>query len=309
VVLGLVMAVVLFAVSYGRIELVREVPFGETYRSNVDRPAAERALLRSLSDRVQILRVHGFVFFGSANGLLERVRKRAEEGGLRYLVLDLQRASGVDASAAVALAKVSHVAEASGFELVLAGASDDVRSRLERGGVVEAPGVVSFAPDLDRGLQRCEDGLLEEAGAVAADPAAGNGVVVGMPPGLMPYVERISLPEGAVLIRQDEPPDDVFVLASGSLRVELVTPEGRRMRMRTVLPGVVVGEVAMYLGVPRTADVVAEVPSEVLRLGRASIERLESEDPELAAALHRWLATTLAVRLGDTMRVFDALLD
>jgi SulP family sulfate permease len=65
----------------------------------------------------------------------------------------------------------------------------------------------------------------------------------------------------------------------------------------------------MYLGVPRTADVVADEPSEVLRLGRASIERLEAEDPELAAALHRWLATTLALRLGDTMRVFDALLD
>ena len=38
VVIGLVLAVVLFAVSYGRIELVREVAFGETYRSNVDRP-------------------------------------------------------------------------------------------------------------------------------------------------------------------------------------------------------------------------------------------------------------------------------
>ena len=42
VVLGLVLAVVLFAVNYGRIELVREVPFGETYHSNVDRPPAER---------------------------------------------------------------------------------------------------------------------------------------------------------------------------------------------------------------------------------------------------------------------------
>ena len=41
-VLGLVLAVVLFAVNYGRIELVREVAFGETYHSNVDRPAAER---------------------------------------------------------------------------------------------------------------------------------------------------------------------------------------------------------------------------------------------------------------------------
>ena len=55
VVIGLVLAVVLFAVNYGRIELVREVDFGETYRSNVDRPASERAELRTLSDRVQIL--------------------------------------------------------------------------------------------------------------------------------------------------------------------------------------------------------------------------------------------------------------
>ena len=46
VVIGLVLAVVLFVVNYGRVELVREVAFGETYRSNVDRPAAERAALR-----------------------------------------------------------------------------------------------------------------------------------------------------------------------------------------------------------------------------------------------------------------------
>ncbi len=46
VVLGLVLAVVLFAVNYGRIELVREVAFGDTYQSNVDRPPAARALLR-----------------------------------------------------------------------------------------------------------------------------------------------------------------------------------------------------------------------------------------------------------------------
>ena len=74
VVIGLVLAVMLFVISYGRIELVREVAFGETYRSNVDRPADERAELRGLSDRVQILRVSGFVFFGSTNRLLERIR-------------------------------------------------------------------------------------------------------------------------------------------------------------------------------------------------------------------------------------------
>jgi sulfate permease, SulP family len=72
---------------------------------------------------------------------------------------------------------------------------------------------------------------------------------------------------------------------------------------------VVVGEVAMYSGEPRTADVVAEGTSVVLRLARGSIEGIESDDPELAAALHRWLATTLAGRLGDSLKAFDALLD
>lgn len=112
-----------------------------------------------------------------------------------------------------------------------------------------------------------------------------------------------------MLIRQDEPSDDLFVLESGRLRVEVVTPEGRRMRLRTMCPGVVVGEVALYAGVPRTADVVAETPIVILRLSRASIEQMEAEEPELATALHRWLARTLAERLTDTRRAFAALLD
>ena len=130
-----------------------------------------------------------------------------------------------------------------------------------------------------------------------------------MPPGLERYTERESLSDGAVLIRQGESPDDVYVLENGRLRVETVTERGTRMRLRTLRPGVVVGEVAMYLGEPRTADVVAEGPTVVLRLGRGSIDRIEADDPELAAALHRWFATTLAGRLGDSLKAFDALLD
>jgi hypothetical protein len=47
----------------------------------------------------------------------------------------------------------------------------------------------------------------------------------------------------------------------------------------------------------------------VLRISRESIERLEAEEPELAAALHRWLAATMAERLTDRMRALDSLLD
>jgi SulP family sulfate permease len=309
VVIGLVMAVVLFAINYGRIELVHEVEFGDTFQSNVDRPPAERAALRRMGERVQILRVHGFVFFGSGSGLLERIRKRVETTPPRFLLLDLRQVTGVDASAVVSFVKVIHLAEANGFELVLAGASDPVRKQLGRGGVVATDGAVRFEPDLDRGLQRCEDVLLEEAQVERLLGASPGDALDSLPPGLRTYLERVSLAEGTVLIRQDAPPDDVFVLESGRLSVEIATPEGTRMRLRAVRPGVVVGEIALYTGVPRTADVVAEIPSVVLRLSRASIERMETADPALAAALHRWLASTLSERLTDTQRAVAALVD
>jgi SulP family sulfate permease len=310
VVIGLVLAVVLFAISYGRIELVREVAFGETYRSNVDRPAEERAELRDLADRVQILRLSGFAFFGSSNRLLERIRHRAETSPPRFLVIDLRRVTGVDSSAVVSFAKVMRLAEAHGFEVILTGASDAVRSQLARGGVVETHGLVRFEPDLDRGLQSCEDELLSAPGLI--DAKAGHPSRRGpdvLPPGLAEHLEHISLKEGDVLLHQDDPPGDVFVLESGRLGVEVKTPEGTRMRLRTLRPGVVVGEVTLYTGVARTADVVAEAPCVVLRISREAIGRLEVEEPELAAQLHRWLATTLAERLTDTLGAVDALLD
>ncbi|HEX6580697.1 MAG TPA: SulP family inorganic anion transporter [Actinomycetota bacterium] len=311
VVIGLVLAVVLFAISYGRIELVREVAFGETYRSNVDRPADERAELHGLSERVQILRVSGFVFFGSTNRLLERIRRRVEEATLpRFLVIDLRRVTGVDSSAVVSFVKVLRLAAASGIEVVFTGASDPVRAQLVRGGVDESEGLASFEPDLDRGLQRCEDALLSAPGRVEAKREHPTAVGPdGPPPGLAAHLERVSLPEGTVLLHKDDPPGDVYVLESGRLDVETVTPEGTRQRLQTLRPGVVVGEITLYTGVARTADVVAEAPSVVLRIGRESIERLEAEEPELAAALHRWLATTMALRLTDRMRALDSILD
>ncbi|HEU4527723.1 MAG TPA: SulP family inorganic anion transporter [Actinomycetota bacterium] len=311
VVLGLVLAVVLFAVSYGRTDLVREVAFGDTYRSNVDRPPAERTELRSLVDRVQILRVSGFLFFGSTSGLLERVRDRVRSSPLRFVVIDLRRVTGVDSSAVAALGKVLRLAQTHGFQIVLTGASVSVRAQLERGGVHETEdGAISFEPDLDRGLQRCEDALLGTGSETALAGADGDPALDGqVPPGIVPHLERISVPAGTVLIRQDEPPGDLYVLGSGRLAVETLTAEGTRIRLRTLRPGVVVGEIGLYTGTPRTADVVAETESVVMRFSAGAIARIEAEEPEVATALHRWLATTLADRLHETQKTFETLLE
>jgi sulfate permease, SulP family len=305
---GLVASGFLFAVNYSGVRLVRQVEFGTTYRSNVDRPQAERQALRALADKVLILRVNGFAFFGVASSLVERIRKRMEATPPRFLLVDLQRVTGMDSSVAMALRKVALLAKAHGVELVVSGASEAVRAKLTKGGVLPSDGIVSFEPDLDRGLQRVEDSLLQAMVPPVSPDGAGD-PLSGLPERLGTYLERLSIPEGTVLMRQAEPSDDLFVLESGRLKVEATTPEGTRIRLRSVSPGVVVGEIAMYLRGPRTADVVAETPCVVLRLSRSALERMEAEEPALAAALHRRLAGELAARVSDSVRVFDELMD
>jgi SulP family sulfate permease len=307
IVVGLVLAAVLFAVSYGRVDLVREGSFGDTYHSNVDRPAPERAALRAMRDRVQILRVSGFVFFGSTASMLRRIRAGAGFSPPRFLVIDLWRVIGMDASAVVAFSKAMRLAGSAGSELIITGASEPVRADLERGGVTEREGSVRFEPDLDRGLERCEEVLLGEARPPASDVLSPDGH--GPPTLLVPHMERVEVNEGAVLLRQEETHGDLFVLAEGRLSAETVTPHGRRVRLRILRPGAVVGELAFYTGAPRTADVVAETPCVLLRCSREQIERIEAEDPEAAIALHRWFATTIAGRLSETTHGLDALLD
>ena len=234
---------------------------------------------------------------------MHRVPERIEDR--RDLLIDLRRVTGVDASGVLALKKVAQTSVSNGTELIFTGGSERIRADLARGGLVPSDGV-RFVPDLDHGLERCEDGLL--AGSTAGDPDIPD-ALAGLPGAIRPLLERTSLDAGDVLIHQGDAPDDIFVVESGSLRVEVTAPDGTRMRVGTVRPGVLVGEVALYTASERTADVTAEVPSVVLRLRRASIERLEAEDPQAAAAVHRWLAAALATRLTDAQRVYSALLD
>ncbi len=313
VAVGLVLAVVLFVVTYSRTDLVHDVRSGATYRSQIDRPPSERDALASLGEGIRILRLRGFVFFGTANALLGRIRQLAEHGdpGVRFMVLDFRRVSGVDSSAVLAFQKVTQLAERHRFEIVFTAVPARVRKQLEQGGIDGDVRGLRFEPDLDHGLQWCEDALLGTSTLVDVGDLDGN--TTGMPPELasrlLPLMERLEVPAGSVLLQQDDPPKDVFVLESGRLRVEMRTRDGERVRLRTMRPGIVVGEVALYTGTSRTADVISETTSVVLRLSRSTLTRLRTEDPQLAADVHRWFATMLAQRLAEMLRMVDSLVD
>ncbi len=96
--------------------------------------------------------------------------------------------------------------------------------------------------------------------------------------------QRVTLAPGEAAVRQGDPGDALFVVASGALRV---VKDGRPLR--ELGRGAVFGEVALLDGAPRAATVEALTDAEVLRVPRSEFEGLLDESPEIARAVIRML--------------------
>src|SRR5438876_4206223 len=98
---------------------------------------------------------------------------------------------------------------------------------------------------------------------------------------LVPELEEVVLAPGDVLVRQGDPADALFIVASGQVRAELQGPDGTTA-LETIGAGKLIGEVALLGGDRRTATVRATSPTRVWRLSRQKLVRLLLSDPTFA---------------------------
>ena len=158
ILVGLVAAVVLFVVEYGRIDSVRQILGGEDYQSTFEVSDERRETLRRHGTAILVVQLQGFIFFGSSDRLRKRLEDRVVDD-LRTLIIDFRRVTGLNSSAVVSFFRLGQVAERRGFVLLLTGMSKAVERALSRGGL--APGDhVRFEPDINHGLVWSENRLI-----------------------------------------------------------------------------------------------------------------------------------------------------
>lgn len=301
VALGIFLAMVAFIVEYSRGTPIRRTHSGCEFASTVDRPPGERRALQARGQQVRIFELQRFLFFGTAHRLLEAVRERVADTdqGPRFVVLDFQHVTGLDASVASSFAKIGQLADARDFTLVLTGPSAHTRQLLRSSGLADARGTaVRVFSDLDHGVEWCEDQILTtvDAGSSVAAPAGEADGTLG---GLREHMASRSLPAGARLIEQGQSPDGLYYLDAGLLTAQVEHADGTIVRLRKMRPGVFVGELSLYAGARASASVVADEPSTVLFLSGDDLEQLDRDDPTMAVAFHRHIAALTSERLLD----------
>jgi sulfate permease, SulP family len=303
---GLIVSAVVFVLNYARLPVIRLNATGIERRSTVDRASECVKYLSSHGGKIQIVQLQGYLFFGTADRVVNIIRKRVvgiDEQPLRFVLLDFHHVSGADSAAITCFVKILRLVRPAGVTVVFTHLHEDIERQLVLAGNRAAANELVLMPDLDGALEMAEESILSERGETGSDKTLLHhlGAIVGEHPRLPDLINamtrQVMQPE-AVLIRQGEKADDLYFLASGRVRVQVALPSGRTLRLRSMLAGAIVGEVAFYLRQVRTADVIVDMPSVVYQLKAADLAALEGSDAELAALAHRIMATTLSEKLA-----------
>ncbi len=318
--IGIIGGVMIFVFNYSRVDVVKHAASGADYHSNVERDPRTHEFLSRHGGRILVLRLQGFIFFGTAHRIYNVMRQRLQDthaDPLAFVLLDFRSVPGVDSSTAASFFKMKHLAEKNGFVIVLSNLGNEVAVQLEKLGALNSNGdPVRVFADIDRGLEWCENRLLELCGADSIGIHGDIGRILEgslaerrKAAALKNYLEEQVVPKGTTIIKQGDPSNDLFFVESGRVAIQLEIPGRTPVRLRSMGPGTVVGEVALYLRLPRSASVVAEEDSTLYRLTGASLEKMRRNDAALAAAFNEFIVRMLAGRLVDANKMLRAMME
>ena len=113
---------------------------------------------------------------------------------------------------------------------------------------------------------------------------------------LADFLELQQILQHTEVVRQGEPGDAMFLILGGELRARTMI-DGRETILTTFGPGDFFGEMSLFDQGPRSADVVANVDSALLRLSTSAFERLTREMPSLTTPFLQATARTLSARI------------
>jgi len=121
---------------------------------------------------------------------------------------------------------------------------------------------------------------------------------------LASYLEIQDVPQWTVLFKQGDGSDSMFMVMSGEIRARLMN-DGKETILATFGPGEFFGDMALFDHGPRSADVVANVDSTLLKITATAFYRLTREAPALATPFLQATVRTLSARIRTDNKRLD----
>jgi CRP-like cAMP-binding protein len=113
---------------------------------------------------------------------------------------------------------------------------------------------------------------------------------------------------GELILREGDPGHSFYVIASGKVRIYKKAPDGSEIKLAHLDEGAFFGEMALLSGAPRTANVVAELDTEVLEVSDVVLRDLAANHPPVVKSLKNFYRQRLlnnVMAISPLFRDFD----
>jgi len=290
---------------------------GDVIRSKRARTGSERASLDKRAGQIHIIEAQGALYFGSAERLVRHATEASRTA--KYIVIDFRRVFSADAAARALIERLAERLKGDGAKLIFAHVTREGNlSDLHAALLAKRPERRDdLFEDRDAALEWCENTLLAEDGA----PAAPHDVVfstIALFKGLQRHhlkelekVARITAFEpGEVILKEGTAADRFFVIRRGAASVQLALPNSAAMRVVRIASlgvGATIGEMSLFDGGLRSADVIAEDHTVCYEFHTDALQKLAKKHPPILRAIYANLTSDLTTRLRAANREIRAL--
>jgi SulP family sulfate permease len=306
VLVGIMMALLLFVMRYSMISAVQGQYSLAAYRSSVERSPRAAQLLDEHGGVALVYTLRGFLFFGTANSILDLIRDESgiREGKLKYILLDLKRVTGMDISALKTFMQIRALCDATGVKLMYAGVPRGTEQRIVMmDAVSREQGKPLFFKEADYAVEFIENMILAGLGESDVTKTIEDYLNELFPEEekvklLMAAMNRIEIKVGQALFQQGDDDSGLFMLESGSMTALIGTATNGMKRVKKFNAGSVIGEMSSYTSDrKRTATIIANEPSVLYHLPSGTFESLDEADSRLVSSIHELVARTLGTRI------------
>jgi SulP family sulfate permease len=317
--IGIALATILFVHRYSQLNIVRSSMIGSEYVTKTDRSLKDQEFLDAHGEALRLFILQGFLFFGTANGLLDQIRAAlagSDQLAAKFVVIDFRRVDAIDSSAANCFAKLMQICVRSNIKLVLCDCGVSIRQSISAAvcqSDLDQEGPVFFS-DLEAGMDWCNDTILQDdVAAGVADELDTIGVLKNLfgsgeaAIAIAPLFERIEVAAKTVLFRQNDLGDALYIVVKGSVAIKLKLPNEQSVTVRTMKAGALIGEMALYSGAARSATGEATEDSTLLQLDKTKFQALQITHPILFGEFNKQIISLMVDRLARANREITAL--
>jgi len=121
---------------------------------------------------------------------------------------------------------------------------------------------------------------------------------------LTEFMELHQVPQWMAVVKQGDAGNGMFLILQGELRARVMVGDKETI-LATFGPGDFFGDISLFDHGPRSADVIANVDSTVLKISDVAFDRLTREAPALATPFLQATARTLAARIRADNKRFE----